>query len=72
MKTDAIFRLASMTRPIVSVAAMELVEQGKLDLDAPVSKYLSEFEYLKVGVERMDEKTGQHTTAQAMAQPAHD
>jgi CubicO group peptidase (beta-lactamase class C family) len=61
MKTDAIFRLASMTKPIVSVAAMELVEQGKLDLDAPVSKYLSEFEDLKVGVEQLDEKTGQPT-----------
>jgi CubicO group peptidase (beta-lactamase class C family) len=59
MKTDAIFRLASMTKPIVSVAAMQLVEQGKLDLDAPVSKYLSEFTDLKVGVENVDEKTGQ-------------
>ena len=59
MKTDAIFRLASMTKPIVSVAAMELVEQGKLDLDAPVSKYLPEFKDLQVGVEKLDEKTGQ-------------
>ncbi len=32
MKPDAIFRLASMTKPIVSVAAMTLVEEGKLDL----------------------------------------
>ena len=38
MKKDAIFRLASMTKPIVSVAAMMLVEEGKLDLLAPVSK----------------------------------
>src|SRR5215469_13712078 len=59
MKTDAIFRLASMTKPIVSVAAMELVEQGKLDLDAPVSKYLPEFKDLQVGVEKLDERTGQ-------------
>ena len=59
MKTDAIFRLASMTKPIVSVAAMELVEQGKLDLDAPVSNYLPEFKDLQVGVENLDEKTGQ-------------
>jgi CubicO group peptidase (beta-lactamase class C family) len=59
MKSDAIFRLASMTKPIVSVAAMELVEQGKLDLDAPVSKYLPEFKDLQVGVEKLDEKTGQ-------------
>ena len=43
-----------MTKPIVSVAAMMLVEEGKLDLLAPVSKYLPEFKDLKVGVERLD------------------
>src|SRR5207245_8175815 len=43
MKVDAIFRLASMTKPIVSVAAMMLVEEGKLDLLAPVAQYLPEF-----------------------------
>src|SRR5579871_5686690 len=37
-----IFRVFSMTKPIVSVTAMTLVEEGKLDLDAPVSKYLPE------------------------------
>ncbi len=58
MKTDAIFRLASMTKPIVSVAAMILVEEGKLDLLAPVSKYLPEFAGLKVGVEAPDPATG--------------
>jgi CubicO group peptidase (beta-lactamase class C family) len=58
MKTDAIFRLASMTKPIVSVAAMMLVEEGKLDLMAPVSKYLPEFKDLKVGVEKNDPATG--------------
>lgn len=58
MKTDAIFRLASMTKPIVSVAAMLLVEEGRLDLMAPVSKYLPEFKDLKVGVERTDPATG--------------
>ena len=40
MKADDIFRIYSMTKPIVSVAAMMLVEEGKLDLDAPVSKYM--------------------------------
>ena len=54
MKVDAIFRLASMTKPIVSVAAMILVEEGKLDLLAPVSQYLPEFKDLKVGVEEAD------------------
>jgi CubicO group peptidase (beta-lactamase class C family) len=44
MKTDAIFRIYSMTKPITSVAAMILVEEGKIGLDDPVSKYLPDFE----------------------------
>ena len=43
MTTDAIFRIASMTKPITSVAIMMLYEQGKLGLDDPVSKYIPEF-----------------------------
>jgi CubicO group peptidase (beta-lactamase class C family) len=43
-----IFRVFSMTKPLVSVTAMTLVEEGKLDLDAPVSKYLPEYANLKV------------------------
>ncbi len=43
MTSDAIFRIASMTKPVTSVAIMMLVEQGKLSLDDPVSKYLPEF-----------------------------
>src|SRR4051812_12272865 len=58
MRTDAIFRLASMTKPIVSVAVMMLVEEGKIDLAAPVSKYIPEFTDLKVGVETIDPATG--------------
>lgn len=45
---ETIFRVFSMTKPIVSVTAMTLVEQGKLDLDAPVSKYLPEYANLVV------------------------
>lgn len=58
MTTDTIFRLASMTKPIVSAAAMILVEEGKLDLAAPVSQYLPEFKDLKVRTERTDPATG--------------
>jgi CubicO group peptidase (beta-lactamase class C family) len=47
-----------MTKPIVSVAAMTLVEDGKLDLDAQVSKYLPEFADLKVAVEKLDPLNG--------------
>ena len=59
MRPDSIFRIASMTKPIVSVAAMTLAEEGKLDLAAPVSQYLPEFSDLQVGVEQRDAKTGE-------------
>src|SRR3954468_16997080 len=42
MSADTIFRLASMTKAITSVAAMQLVEQGKLDLDKPIGNVLPE------------------------------
>ena len=52
MAVDSIFRLYSMTKPIVSVAAMMLMEQGKFLLSDPVSKYLLEFAKQQVAVER--------------------
>ena len=48
VERDTIFRIFSMTKPITSVAAMQLVEQGKLDINAPVSDYLPDFKNLKV------------------------
>lgn len=45
---QTIFRVFSMTKPVVSVVAMTLVEEGKLDVDAPVSKYLPEYANLSV------------------------
>ena len=54
MKADDIFRIYSMTKPLTSVAAMMLVEEGKLELDAPVAKYIPVFADLKVGVEKSD------------------
>jgi CubicO group peptidase (beta-lactamase class C family) len=47
-----------MTKPIVSVAVMMLIEEGKLDISAPVSQYLPEFKDLKVGIEKRDAATG--------------
>src|ERR1700716_4248300 len=52
MKPDAIFRIYSMTKPIVSVALMQMVEEGKLQVSDPVSKYLPEIGKMKVGVEK--------------------
>jgi CubicO group peptidase (beta-lactamase class C family) len=51
MRPDSIFRIYSMTKPIVSVAAMMLVEEGKMQVSDPVSKYLPEIGRMKVGVE---------------------
>lgn len=48
MAENTIFRIASMTKPVTSVAVMMLVEEGNLKLDDPVSKYLPEFKGMKV------------------------
>jgi len=48
VKTDSIFAIASMTKAVTSVAAMQLVERGKLTLDEPVSKHLPELAKLDV------------------------
>ena len=55
MSKDAIFRIYSMTKPIVTVAAMMLFEQGRILLGDPVSKYLPEFGNLQVAVARGDQ-----------------
>jgi CubicO group peptidase (beta-lactamase class C family) len=62
MTSDTIFRLYSMSKPITSVAAMMLVEEGKLFLDDPVSKYIPAFADVKVGVEKRD-KSGKTVLA---------
>jgi len=54
---DALFRIASMTKAITSVALMQLVEQGRLDLDDAAEKYLPELTGLKV-FESFDATTG--------------
>src|SRR5690606_14358439 len=49
MTRDAIFRIYSMTKPIVSLAAMMLVEEGRLMLDDPLERHLPELAALKLG-----------------------
>jgi CubicO group peptidase (beta-lactamase class C family) len=51
MKLDSIFRIYSMTKPIVSTTLMQLVEEGRLQISDPVSKYLPEIGNMKVGTE---------------------
>jgi CubicO group peptidase (beta-lactamase class C family) len=60
MTPDTIFRIYSMSKPITTVAAMMLVEDGKLQLDDPLSKYLPEFKDVKVGVETRGEDGNMH------------
>jgi CubicO group peptidase (beta-lactamase class C family) len=55
MTADAIFPIHSVTKTITSVAAMMLVDRGKIALDDPVSKYIPSFAGIKVGVERKDD-----------------
>src|SRR5271156_3035921 len=52
MTDDTIFRLYSMSKPITSVAAMMLVDEGRLRLDDPVAKYIPSFAEARVGVEK--------------------
>ena len=57
MTADALFRIASMTKPVTSVAAMQLWEQGRFALDDPAEKYLPELANLMV-FESFDKATG--------------
>jgi CubicO group peptidase (beta-lactamase class C family) len=50
MTTDAIFGVASMTKPMVAVAALQLYEQGKLLMDEPLAKYFPKFADMQVAV----------------------
>lgn len=50
MTPQSIFRIASMTKPVTSVAVMMLAEQGKLDLSDPLSRFLPEFKFMTVAV----------------------
>ena len=53
MRDDALFRLYSMTRPITSLAAMILWEEGRFELDDPVARYLPEFADQRVFTDAM-------------------
>jgi CubicO group peptidase (beta-lactamase class C family) len=69
MTPDAIFRIYSMSKPITSVAAMMLVEDGKLALQDPVAKYIPAFAGVKVGVEKTDENGKLVLVPEPLARP---
>jgi CubicO group peptidase (beta-lactamase class C family) len=54
MKSDSLFRIYSMTKPFVAAGAMMLVEEGKIQLTDPVSKFLPAFKGQQVSVARPD------------------
>jgi CubicO group peptidase (beta-lactamase class C family) len=64
MPVNAIFSIASMTKPVTSVAIMMLFDQGKLKLDDPVSKYLTGFDNLQV-ITKFNEKNATYETRPA-------
>jgi len=55
MTDDTIFRLFSLSKPITSVVAMQLIDEGKLALNDPVARYIPSFANVKVGVEKKSE-----------------
>jgi CubicO group peptidase (beta-lactamase class C family) len=58
MPKDGIFRLASMSKPITAVAVMMLVEEGKVRLNDPVSRFIPEFKNMKVAVPKPGARAG--------------
>jgi CubicO group peptidase (beta-lactamase class C family) len=64
LPVDAIFNIASMTKPVTTVAIMMLAEQGKLSLEDPVSKYLPGFDHLEV-ITSFNEADGTYQTRPA-------
>jgi methyl acetate hydrolase len=64
LEVNALFRIASMTKPVTSVALMQLAEEGRLSLDDPAGKYLAEFARPTV-FEKFDAKTGAYSVKPA-------
>jgi CubicO group peptidase (beta-lactamase class C family) len=58
MRSDTLFRIASMTKPIVGVGILMMVEENKLRLTDPVSRYVPEFRNLRVAVARPEGGSG--------------
>lgn len=69
MTNDTIFRIASMTKPIVSVAAMILMEEGKLTLADRVSRYIPAFAETKVSVPKKKEDGTVEIALESQARP---
>lgn len=69
MNKDSIFRIYSMTKPLASVAAMILVEEGKMQLADPISKFMPEFANMQVSVGTKDSSGNMEYTLMPAAKP---
>ena len=69
MTPDTIFQIYSMSKAVTSVAAMMLVDDGKLALDDPLSKYIPSFADAKVGVDLSDEAGKQPLKLEPLKRP---
>jgi CubicO group peptidase (beta-lactamase class C family) len=63
MPKDGVFRLASMSKPVTAVAVMMLVEEGKVRLNDPVSRFIPEFKSMKVAVAKPGARGGSAAAA---------
>ena len=75
MRKDAIFRIASMTKPVTGVAILMLVEEGRIRLSDPVSRFVPEFKEPKVALRRSDsaaEEGGIYTVPAEREVTVHD
>ena len=66
MSLETRFQIASMTKPVIGTAAMILVQEGRLDLDAPVARYLPSFASLEVAI---TDESGAVTGTRPMQRP---
>ncbi|HET7885589.1 MAG TPA: serine hydrolase domain-containing protein [Bradyrhizobium sp.] len=69
MTPDSIFRLYSMSKPVTSVAAMILVDDGSVALDDPVSKFIPAFAETQVAVEKRDDRGHEVLVTEPAARP---
>ena len=72
MRSDALFRIYSMTKPLVAVGAMMLVEEGRIQLTDPVSKFLPAFKGQQVSVARADGEFAKLDLCQGACRPRSD
>lgn len=63
MQRHSAFRIAAMSRPVVGVAALMLMEEGRLNLNDPVEHFIPTFARLQVGVESVDANSGERRLA---------